>query len=83
MTPDERNEYLMPFIQTTILKEQMANLVQENEGVNTILKQNNKTIPKDKFSAFEYGMFYIKQEEDRKKGRRSKNIADLLFFTQK
>ena len=81
MTPDERNEYLMPFIQTTILKEQMANLVQENEGVNTILKQNNKTIPKDKFSAFEYGMYYIKLEEDKKKKRKSYNISDLLFFS--
>ena len=83
MTPDERNKYLMPFVQTTILKEQMMNLVEENEGVNTILKQNNKTIPKDKFSSFEYGLYYIKQEEDRRRGRKSRNIKDLLFFTQK
>ena len=83
MTPDERNKYLMPFVQTTILKEQMMNLVEENEGVNTILKQNNKTIPKDKFSSFEYGLYYIKQEEDRKRGRKSRNIKDLMFFTNR
>lgn len=81
MTPTERNEYLMPFQQTSILKDQMLNLVEDNEGVNVILKQNNKTIPKDKFSAFEYGMYYIKLEEDRRKKRKSYNISDLLFFS--
>ena len=81
MTPDERNEYLMPFTQTSILKDQMLNLIEDNEGVNIILKQNNKGIPKDKFSAFEYGMYYIKQEEQRKNKRKSKSIADMLFFS--
>lgn len=81
MTPDERNEYLMPFTQTSILKDQMLNLIEDNEGVNIILKQNNRGIPKDKFSAFEYGMYYIKQEEQRKNKRKSKSIADMLFFS--
>jgi len=81
MTPDERNDWLMPYQQTSILKEQMLNLVEDNEGVNVILKQANKTIPKDKFSAFEYGMYYIKLEEDRRKKRKSFNISDLLFFS--
>ena len=80
MTPDERNEYLMPFQQTSILKNQMMNLAQNNDGVNTILKQSNNSIPKDKFSAFEYALYYIKQEESRKNKRKSRNIADLLFF---
>ena len=81
MTPDERNDYLMPYQQTTILKDQMMNLVEDNEGVNVILKQNNRGIPKDKFSAFEYGMYYIKQEEDIRKKRKKFNIADLMFFS--
>ena len=80
MTPDERNEYLMPFQQTSILKDQMLNLVESNEGVNIILKQNNKAIPKDKFSAFEYGMYYIKLEEERKKKRKTFKISDLMFM---
>ena len=80
MTPDERNDYLMPFQQTTILKNQMLNLVEDNDGVNVILKQNNRSIPKDKFSSFEYGMYYIKQEEARKKKRKSHSLADMLFF---
>lgn len=81
MTPDERNDYLMPFQQTTILKNQMLNLVEDNDGVNVILKQNNRSIPKDKFSSFEYGMYYIKQEESRKRKRKSYTMADLMFFS--
>lgn len=81
MTPEERNKKLMPFQLTSILKEQMLNLVEENEGINIILKQNNRGIKKDKFSAFEYGLYYIKQEEDKKKKRKSYNIADMMFFT--
>ena len=80
MTPDERNEYLMPFQQTSILKDQMLNLVESNDGVNIILKQNNKGIPKDKFSALEYGMYFIKQEEERKRKRKTYRISDLMFM---
>ena len=80
MTPDERNEYLMPFQQTSILKDQMLNLVESNDGVNIILKQNNKAIPKDKFSAFEYGMYFIKLEEERKRKRKTFKISDLMFM---
>ena len=80
MTPDERNNYLMPFQQTTILKNQMLNLVEDNDGVNVILKQNNRSIPKDKFSSFEYGMYYIKKEEASKKKRKTHSLADMLFF---
>jgi len=83
MTNDERANYLMPYTLTTILREQMLNLVEENEGVNIILKQSNRGIPKDKFSAFEYGLFYIKQDEDRKKKRKKRNISDMMFFTNK
>ena len=81
MDADKRAEYLKPFTLTTILREQMLNLVEENEGVNIILKQSSKNIKKDKFSAFEYGLYYIKQEEDKKKKRKKHNIGDMLFYT--
>ena len=83
MNIDERNEYLKPFILTSILKEQMLNLVEENEGVNIILKQSSKSIKKDKFSAFEYGLYYIKLEEDRNRKRKKRNISDMMFFSQR
>lgn len=81
MKPEQRAEYLKPFNLTSILKEEMMNLREENEGVNIILKQANKGIKKDKFSAFEYGLYYIKKEEDRKKKKRHSGITDLLFMS--
>ena len=81
MTPEQRAEYLMPFVQTSILKDQMLNLIESNEGVNIILKPNNNSIKKDKFSAFEYGLYYIKLEEERKRKRKSHSIADMMFFS--
>ena len=81
MDNDKRADYLKPFTLTTILREQMLNLVEENEGVNIILKQASKSIKKDKFSAFEYGLYYIKQEEDKKKKRKKRNIADMMFYS--
>ena len=80
MKPEERAEYLKPFTLTSILKEEMMNLREENEGVNIILKQANKGIAKDKFSAFEYGLYYIKQEEDSKRKRKKGRISDMMFI---
>ena len=77
MSPEERAEYLKPYTLTSILKEEMLNLREENEGVNIILKQANRGIRKDKFSAFEYGLYYIKQVEDSKKKKRKRfNAAE-------
>ena len=81
MNIDERNLYLRPFMLTSILKQQMLNLVEENEGVNIILKQSNRSVRKDKFSAFIYGLYYIKQQEELSKKRKKRNISDFLFFT--
>ena len=80
MTPDERTNYLKPYTLTSILREEMGNLREENEGFNIILKQANKTIRKDKFSALEYGLYYIKQDEDSKRKKKKKfNAAEWRF----
>ena len=83
MKPEERANYLKPFTLTSILKEEMMNLREENEGVNIILKQANRGIRKDKFSAFEYGLYYIKQEEESKKKRKKFNASEWCFVTHK
>ncbi len=80
MKPEERADYLKPFTLTSILKEEMMNLREENEGVNIILKQANRGIRKDKFSAFEYGLYYIKFEEENKKKRKRFNAKDWQFM---
>jgi hypothetical protein len=81
MDPEKRNEYLKPFVETTILREQMLNLIEDNEGVNIILKMSNRSVGKDKFSAFEYALYYIKQEEDNRKKKKGRKISDFMFFS--
>lgn len=81
MEPEKRNEYLKPFVETTILREQMLNLIEDNEGVNIILKMANRSVGKDKFSAFEYALYYIKQEEDNRKKKKGRKISDFMFFS--
>lgn len=51
MRPEERADKLLPYTLTSVLREEMLNLKEETEGVNIILKQATKGIPKDKFSA--------------------------------
>ena len=80
MKPEERSNYLKPFTLTSILKEEMMNLREENEGTNIILKQANKGIKKDKFSSFEYGLYYIKIEEDNKKKKKKFNAKEWMFI---
>ena len=81
MTPEQRAEYLRPFTLNSILKEEMMNLREEKEGVNIILKQVNRKIKKDKFSAFEYGLYYIKILEESKKKRKKARLSDFMFFS--
>lgn len=80
MKPEERSNYLYPYTLTSILREEMLNLREENEGININLKQANKSIKKDKFSALAYGIYYIKQEEDGKKKKKRFNAKDWKFF---
>ena len=80
MTPEQRNERLMPFKLTDILRDEMLNLREENEGINIILKQANKRVKKDKFSAFEYGLYYIKQEDAKKRKKKRFEAKDWVFM---
>lgn len=80
MNADKRADYLKPFTLTSILKEQMMNLIEENEGVNIILKPSSKKIPHDKFSALEYGLYQIKLQEERKRKNKRFSAKDFMFF---
>lgn len=80
MTPEQRSDYLHPFTLTSILKDELMNLREENEGINIILKQVNKRVRKDKFSAFEYGLYYVKMEEENKKKRKKFQAKDWTFL---
>ena len=81
MSVDQRNEYLRPFVLTTVLRQQMLNLVEDNEGVNIILKQDSRSIKKDKFSAFVYGLYFIKQQEERRRKRKKRDLSKMCLFS--
>ena len=82
MGASQRAEYLKPYVHTTALRAQMLNLVQENDGKNIILKQDTHSIKKDKFSAFIYGLSYVKRLEDQGVRQKSRNFKDMIFFTK-
>ena len=80
MSPEQRAEYLKPYTLTSILKDEMMNLREENEGVNIILKKANKFLRKDKFSSLEYGLYYIKTVEENGKKKKKFNAAEWRFL---
>ncbi len=77
MSPEEREKYLRPFTLTSILKEEMMNLTEENEGQNIRLVKINKRIKKDKVSSLGYGLYYIKTQEETKKKKKF-NVRDYI-----
>lgn len=81
MTQAQRSDYLQPYIMTSILREQMLNLVEERDGALIILKQSSRTIKKDKFSALIYALSWPMSQE-KKKVRKTFNTQRLMFFTK-
>lgn len=81
MTAAQRAEYLKPFTLTSILREEMLNLKEQREGMYIKLTQINSNIKKDKFSAFEYGLYYIKKLDDDMNKKKKSKIKDFIFYT--
>jgi len=82
MLPEVRQDYLRPFVLTSILKEEMMNLREKRDGKNVVLEKANNRISKDKFSAFEYGLYYIKILEDNDKRKKGKyRASDFMFYS--
>jgi hypothetical protein len=81
MTPEQRAEYLLPYQLTDILKEEMQNLREENEGINIKLKPYNRNISHDKFSSLLYAIYYIREVEDMKLKKRKHNFSEYMFIS--
>jgi hypothetical protein len=73
----------MPHKMTSSLIQEICNLRLKKTGITNeiALEKINTSIPKDKFSSFEYGMYYIKQQEARKRRRKGYSMKDLMFFS--
>lgn len=79
MTAEDKAEYIVPFTQTSLLKDQLVNLEQKNDGTNIILSRTNQNIRKDKVSAMGYGLWYIKTEIDDVAMRRKQMTIDQML----
>jgi hypothetical protein len=86
MTVEQRVMRLMPHEMTTKLLEEMANLRLKRTGTSQdiILERINTRFPKDKYSAFSYGLWRIKELEEEsysRSTRRRKANRQLVFYT--
>ena len=85
MSLEQRVKRLLPHELTTKLFEEMANLRLKRTGMDISLEQINSRFPKDKYSAFAYGQWRIKELEEeayqRLKKRFSSQGRKLIFFT--
>ena len=85
MSVEQRVQRLMPHEMTTKLFEEMANLRLKRTGasLDIVLEQINSRYPKDKYSAFAYGLWRIKEleEEEYKRNKRRGPGRKLIFFT--
>jgi hypothetical protein len=77
MTVLQRVKRLMPHEMTTKLFEEMANLRLKKTGSNMdiVLEQINPRYPKDKYSAFAYGLWRIKEIEEEQAKRRRRRAS--------
>ena len=84
MSLEKRVKRLMPHELTTKLFDEMSNLRLKRAGMDITLEQINSRFPKDKYSAFAYGLWRIKEleEENYKKSQRRVTASrQLIFFT--
>lgn len=86
MSTEERVKRLMPHQMTTSLIQEICNLRLKKTGITNeiALEKINTHYPKDKFSAFEYGLWRIKELEDEAARKRKRSIPgkrQLVFFT--
>ena len=85
MSFEQRVQRLMPHELTTKLFEEMANLrLRRTSGLDIALEQINSRFPKDKYSAFAYGQWRIKELEEEYYKKHKRNLTQarkLVFFS--
>lgn len=77
----QREEYLRPYVETSILKSQMANMIQDGEGANVSLKRASRRIHKDKLSALIYALYWVMLKERRNERKAEMRLSDLILYT--
>lgn len=76
--------FLLPYIQTDRLIDEVMNLEYVQKGNTTTVKQVSNAIEKDRYSALAYGNFYIYLMEQKESKKKSRNNNDATrFFSMK
>jgi hypothetical protein len=77
---DKLSDYLRPYIMTDFLQEEVMNLEYRQSGHRTDVKRISRSIQKDRFSALEYGLFYVNEIEKQNKVRQQEDLGDISKF---
>ena len=80
---EKYTDIIKPFIMTDILCDEIMNLEYKQSGVHTQVKQISKSINKDKFSALEYGLFWIYLQERKNLIKKEEKIDISKLFSYK
>lgn len=82
MSTEKRSEYLAPYTNTSILKEEMSNLRAKRDSEGKVaLEKVNRKITKDRFSSFEMALYYIKLQDDKSKQTKL-NLSQFIIGTK-
>ena len=77
---EEYQGKFMPYIQTDLLIEEVANLKLETNGKNLSVKKEVGRIDKDRFSALAYVIYYILEYENNVVTTNTVDFEDIFMF---
>jgi hypothetical protein len=81
--PERASRMLLPFAMTDLMCEEIMNLEYKQAGRDTQVKQISRSINKDKFSAFQYGLYYIYNLEMKNSQRKRETVNAASFMMVK
>lgn len=73
--PEKQAEKLRPYMMVDLLCDEISNLEHRQRGNETAIHQISKEMPKDKFMAFCYGLYWIYLEEQKNKLQSKENLG--------
>lgn len=77
---EEYQSKFMPYIQTDLLIEEVANLKLDVNGKNLSVKKEVGRIDKDRFSALAYVIYYILEFENNITTQKNAELDDVFWF---
>ena len=82
MNENKLAEAIRPYIMVDLLSDEISNLQYKNSSGGTDIELISKDMPKDKFSSFVYGLYWIHLQEKKNKARNKEkfNPKDLFLF---